>query len=171
MNYWKLRAVSILLMLILTASSIMAGYLQDISPEEASSLYNEATSYFEGLVVNGDVEATAFNMLRDFIPVVLVCNAPFVGPFTAIYTAYSAGYTAKAERIATGNDTFASLFLDPANILQLLAIALAGGEGVLLSYVFWRKEKVENLETLAVIILEMSLTILSVVFEAFEALF
>lgn len=170
MDEWGLRALFLAVAALMLVSLIALGYFQEISPSEAKQLYESTERYFESLLVPGDFEATATNVLVDFAPLVLSCNIPIIGPIVAGTTAYYAGYTLKAQHVATGQGDFTVIATDVVNLLQIMAITVACAEGLFLTYKVVRREKAEVLGTLAVITVELGLIVLSVVIEALQAL-
>ncbi|MEZ0346020.1 MAG: hypothetical protein ABWK01_05685 [Infirmifilum sp.] len=171
MGSWTARAILICLTALLLVSSLYLGYIQEIPLDEARNIYSENSNYIKGLIVPGDAESTALNLFIDFSPVVLGCNTPFLGPAVAFFVSYYSGYSLKAEYIVTGKDVFSASLLDPVSILQLVALAVAGGEGMFLSYVVWKRQRADLFETLAVIFLEISLAVLAATIQAFQAMF
>lgn len=170
MSEWEKRLLCNAVMFAVVLGLMTIGFSQEISRKDALEIYNSTSSYTRKLVVQGNVEETAFNMLVDLAPVVIACNAPLIGPPTAAAVSYYAGYSVKAEYVVGGAGNLAEAILEPASVLQVVALALAGGEGLFLSYKVWRREKAEFVDTAAVVLLELSLVALSVAIEAVIAL-
>ncbi|MGC9106746.1 MAG: hypothetical protein ACP5IE_00935 [Infirmifilum sp.] len=163
---WRIRIKITTIMLALILLAMIIGYTQEISSDDAVRLYKEALNYDEKLRSAGDVETTILNFFTDFAPIVIVSNIPFAGPVTVLFISFNAGYTIKAEYIATGHNALYTSLSESVVIVQLLALAIAGGEGLLQSYLVYRRMKADLFDSLAVITLEVSLVVLSAVLEA-----
>ncbi len=169
MGDWALRAILFAASLALIVLLLVAGFSQEISVDTARQVYSSTEQYVGKLVVKGDAEATALNILLDFAPLVLACNTPVLGPLIAGAASYYTGYVSKAQLVATGRGGLQALFSDVISLLQILAISIASAEGMFLSYKLLKRQRAEFVETIAVLILEVGLAILVASIWAVEA--
>jgi hypothetical protein len=159
-SYWKLRGLLIVASLVIFIVSYQVGYNANLSPSEANSLIQDNTSYVSTLKGLPSLDFKLLRIFLDEYSVVLACNTPFLGPALSIYLAYASGTLDKAYMIS-GNVSSLQVDIPPyVNYIESFTLILATAEGLLLSYIYARKKKINYSETISILLLQASLIFL-----------
>lgn len=147
-------ALTLVAVFLLVASYVL-GFAQNITPEEARRVAQEYKGYIEGARRIKDPDAVAFGVFVNESLVILVCNTPVIGPVTAAYISFYSGYMDKALQVAGLEEATGTL--EAYSLIEWVALVLATAEGLMLTYAFFRRRRVSPVETLASVLLQLSL--------------